>query len=551
MLKQLTINNYALIQKLEMSPSNQLNIITGETGAGKSIMLGAVGLLLGNRADTKVLFDEEQKCFIEGIFEIAEYKLKTLFDEEELEYDSEAIIRREISPSGKSRAFINDTPVTLDVLKKLGEKLMDVHSQHDNLKISQQLYQLSVLDIFAGNDQEIAEYQNAFRQYKSTKKEFQKLLEEAKRLKEESDFVKFQHEELEKANLVDGEQEKLEQELEQLENAEEIKLKLNGIMAVLDKGEASGLLQIAEAQSLAKSLSKFGHNYSEIETRLLSALIELRDITAEAEKLEEKIAYDPELIAATKDRLSLIFSLQQKHRLASVNELLVLKKSLAEKVGRTNDIEDALVLADRNCKIAHDNVIAKGKVLTKSRLQVIPELVSALEVLLRQLGMPDAVFQVSLDSIEADAMGYDAVNFLFSANKGIAPQDIRQVASGGEFSRLMFCIKYVLADKTALPTIIFDEIDTGISGEVAKKMAAMMKQMADNHQVISISHLPQFAAQGDAHYFVYKDNTQAKTVSKMKLLDNEERIMEIAKMIDGENPSAAALASAKGLINHQ
>lgn len=549
MLSQLKIQNYALIESLQMTPSPALNIITGETGAGKSIMLGAVGLLLGHRADTKVLFNTDQKCVIEGVFDISDYALNDLFTEEDLDYEGQTIIRREIAPSGKSRAFVNDTPVTLDVLKKLGIRLMDIHSQHDNLNIGDQKYQLEVVDIFAGHSDLTDDYRTRFSAYKKARNTYNTLKSTADQLGQEADFFQFQYEELSKADLVDGEQETLEEELQQLENAEDIKLKLNQLIAALGDEDMGATQLMSSATSIIQQLRRFGEGYSSLSERLQSVLIETQDILDETSRLEEKIHHDPARIEKVKERISLIFSLQQKHRVHTIAELLSLQAELETKVEKSNNIDSELAsaLADMNDK--KQQAESSADALSDSRKSVQQKLAHLITELLHKLGMPEASFEVQITGRELDQSGRDEVQFLFSANKGIAPQDIRQVASGGEFSRLMFCLKYVLADKTALPTIIFDEIDTGVSGEIAKKMVGMMKQMANGHQVIAISHLPQFAAKGDRHYFVFKDNTSTRTVSKIRVLDEDERIFEIAKMIDGDNPTASAVQSAKDLIS--
>ena len=548
MLKHLSIQNYALIASLEMDPSSKLNIITGETGAGKSIMLGAVGLLLGNRADTKVLFNPDEKCVIEGHFDLTPYRLKSFFADEDLDYEDITIIRRDISKAGKSRAFVNDLPVTLDVLKKLGVKLMDIHSQHDNLQLGDQLYQMNVLDLYAENQDLLLAYNQAYKSYKKATKAYETLKAEASRLREEADFHQFQFEELEKANLKPGEEEALDQELEALENAEDIKLKLNQAITGISGEEFAATDQLKTAQNLLQQLSRFGDQYTSLQERLQSALIEIEDINVELGKLEEKILHDPARIEEVKDRVSLIFSLQQKHRVKTIDELIEIRQQLEEKVLQTANLDEALEQAKNDYEKALAVVKEAGEELSESRQSVVIGLKKQLEELLTQLGMPNAQFEVAIEEADLGQHGTDSINFLFSANKGIAPQDIRQVASGGEFSRLMFCIKYILASKTALPTIIFDEIDTGVSGEVAKKMVNMMKTMANSHQVIAISHLPQFAAKGDQHYFVFKDDSQHKTISRIKTLTGEQRILEIAKMIDGENPSPNALQSARDLI---
>ncbi|MEQ9299127.1 MAG: DNA repair protein RecN [Cyclobacteriaceae bacterium] len=548
MLSQLKIQNYALIETLEMTPSPSLNIITGETGAGKSIMLGAVGLLLGNRADTKVLFNTDQKCVIEGAFDISDYQLNSLFENEDLDYDAQTIIRREISPSGKSRAFVNDTPVTLDILKKLGVRLMDIHSQHDNLNIGDQKYQLEVLDIFANHPDLLSDYTGHYSTYKEANRAYTDLKSTADQLRQEADFFQFQYDELSKASLVDGEQEALENELQELENAEDIKLKLNQLVSALGDEEMGATSLLSNATSLIQQLSRFGDHYSSLNERLHSVLVETQDILDETNRIEEKVIHDPARIEEVKERISLIFSLQQKHRVQTISELLAIQAELEVKVEKSSSIDTeldkALAHLNKNKTKAED----AADHLSKSRKSVQKNLGLQITELLRKLGMPEATFEVTIADQEMDSSGRDAVQFVFSANKGVAPQDIRQVASGGEFSRLMFCLKYILADKTALPTIIFDEIDTGVSGEIAKKMVAMMKEMAQAHQVIAISHLPQFAAKGDQHYFVYKDNSSDRTISKIKVLDEDQRVFEIAKMIDGDNPSTSAVQSARDLI---
>jgi DNA repair protein RecN (Recombination protein N) len=548
MLQHLLIKNYALIQHLEISPSKELNIITGETGAGKSIMLGAIGLLIGNRADTKVLYDEEEKCVIEGTFDISAYNIKAIFAEEELDYEATCIIRREISPSGKSRAFINDTPVTLDSLKKVGFYLMDIHSQHDTLLLGSNAFQLQIIDAFAQNEELLKSYQVSYKAFKKAKTTFDKLLTEADEMKKEASFNQFLYEELKKANFKDGEQEEIEGELEILEHAEEIKLKLNQLLNTLSTSEFSVNTNLASANQVLVQLSKYGQKYKSLQDRVESCLIELKDITSEIEKDEEQVEYDPDKIQLNKERISLIYQLQQKHSVKTIAELLDIQSSLEEKVNKVLNLDEEISNAKQALEEAEDLMMQQAYLLSASRKAVFEKFTEEVQLLVRDLGMPDATLLMNCNETMAQNTGIDEINLLFSANKGIKPQDLKSVASGGEFSRLMFCIKFVLADKTALPTIIFDEIDTGISGEVAMKMVNMMKLMSKNHQVISISHLPQIAAKGDAHYFVYKDNSSGKTKSNIRKLTEEERIMEIAKMIGGEKPSSIAFENAKELL---
>ncbi len=548
MLVHLSIKNYALIQSLEIDPATKLNIITGETGAGKSIMLGAVGLLLGKRADTKALLNDSEKCIIEGTFNVSDYNLNQLFDEKELDYEEETIIRREITPSGKSRAFINDTPVTLDILRGITNRLIDVHSQHDQLLLGTGQFQLNLIDLFAGHGSLIENYQKAFLLFSNAKRHYEILLSEAAEINKEKDYNNFLLEELDKINLIVGEQSMLEEELKVLESAEEVKTKLFEASAILDNEAQSVNLQLEAINTLLNQLVRISPTYKSLQERLNSCLIELRDITDEINTAQDNITHDPEKTAAYQEKLSGIYNLQQKHQVTSLEELIVIKEELSEKVLRAANLDDEIDKAEKEKHSLEEKMMKHATVLSESRQKHFEPITDAIEKLLNSLGMPNAALQVSSKIAEAGGHGIDIVNLLFSANKGVAPQPLKNVASGGEFARLMFCIKYILADKTALPTIIFDEIDTGISGEIAIKMATMMQTMAQNHQVISISHLPQFAAKGDAHFFVYKDNNAAKTISKIKVLAKEERILEIAKMIGGDHPTDSAFENARELM---
>jgi DNA repair protein RecN (Recombination protein N) len=548
MLKSLSISNYALIDQLLMQPSQGLSMITGETGAGKSIMLGAVGLLLGNRADTRVLLHEEKKCVVEGVFEIREYGLKAYFEELELDYEDACIIRREISAGGKSRSFINDTPVLLDTLKILGSKLMDVHSQHDTLLLGEGAYQLALVDAFSQAQAELSAYQQAFRAFKKAKKDFDELKRQAAELQKEADFNQFQLEELSALSLVSGEQSDLESTQEILENAEDIKLKINELLTVFQDeqfGTSQGLGQIQHGlQALERLAQKFG-TYRE---RFQSVFIELKDLMEGLSDEESTVEVDFEKLDKIRDRLSRIYQLQKKHGVQTVEELIAIERHLAEKVFQFQNLDENLSLAERNYTESEKQLLENGKILSEKRKSCFSFFEKSLEELLAGLGMENAKIKMDIQTIPPSGSGLDEVEILFSANKGGTPQPLKKVASGGEFSRLLFAIKYLMADKMALPTLIFDEIDTGISGEVALQMVRMMKDISQNHQVICITHLPQVAAKGESHYFVYKDNSSDKTVSKIKLLNREERVQELAKMIAGANPSASALASAKELL---
>ncbi len=549
MLIGLVIKNYALIRELEIHPSPHLNVVTGETGAGKSIMLGAIGLLLGNRADGKALWDENEKCIVEGVFDISSYKLQSAFESANLDYEQQAVIRREISPGGKSRAFINDTPVTLEIMRSIGGRLMDVHSQHETLELGSRIFQLDFIDSYASNLSLKDKYKEAWKNFVVAKTNFESLQKEATLLKQESDFVKFQLEELTKAELQSDEQERLESELKVMEHAEEIKIQLNTILAQLSQSEFAVSPVLGSVRNTLHSISVYSADYQKLYERLESVRIELDDILDEVEREEERVEFDPKRTAKTKDRLSLIYQLMQKHRMKDVNELLALQESLQLKFDKTANLDETLLSAKRILESSGIELKRTAQDLTKSREKVFSPLCKQVTQLLLDLGIPNAVLKIEHQVVEPTVSGQDYVELLFSANKGIAPKPLAQVASGGEFSRLMFSIKYVMAAKTALPTLVLDEIDNGISGEIAIQLGKMMKEMATRHQLITITHLPQIAAKGDAHYFVYKDNKASKTISLVKQLSPDERIDEIAKMIAGANPSRLALENARELMS--
>lgn len=548
MLTDLLIKNYALIEQLKMKPHGALNIITGETGAGKSIMLGAIGLLLGNRADTKVLYNEEDKCVVEASFLIWSYNLKKIFEENDIDYEDHTTIRREIVPGGKSRAFINDSPVTLDMLKKIGSYLIEIHSQNDNLLLSDHLFQLQVVDIFAGNGELVKKYGEVFKNYQSLKKAYEQMQAENAQSLKEFEYNNFLLQELNKANLTEGEQEQLESEEQLLERAEEVKTRLNTVAEYLSRSEncVNDLLK-----SVVQQLNPVAGLSKEIESlreRAESCLIELQDIAKEVEREEEMVEHNPERITEVQGRLSLLYNLQQKHQVKSVTELLEIQQNLTEKVNKVLNFDEQLSVLKMQLDEAEIEVNAQAAQLSEIRRQFAAQIEEEIIKLIVDLGMPNGVVKISFEKTEPMAFGFDLVNFLFSANKGIAPQEISKVASGGEFSRLMFAIKFILAGKTALPTIIFDEIDTGISGEVALKMGKMLKMMSTKHQVMAITHLHQIAAKGNHHYFVYKDDSSDRSVSRIRQLLDEERIQVIAEMISGAQPTESALTSARELL---
>ncbi|HSI76521.1 MAG TPA: DNA repair protein RecN [Lunatimonas sp.] len=548
MLTHLSITNYALIQQLEMDPSKGLNMITGETGAGKSIMLGAIGLLLGNRADTKSLYDDETKCVIEGVFQIRSYGLQGFFESEDLDYEDTCIIRREIAPSGKSRAFINDTPVRLESLKTLGKTLVDIHSQHENLLLGASSYQLALVDNYAQTAEERSSYRIAYKAYTQAKKAFEKLTLEAQALQKEADYNKFQLDELAALNLMAGDQEELEEQQSLLEHAEEIKAKLTEAITYLDHEELGALKALGAVAHQLQDLGNFGKQFAELRDRFQSAWIEIQDIQYTLAKEDDGLEVDFEKLETVRDRLSKIYQLQKKHGLDSEEGLIALSEELTDKVFQVDHLEEMLQEKQDQLATAKKHLMEQAKILSGKRVACMESFSEDLRVLLQQLGMENARVNIQRKEMLPDATGTDAVEVYFSANKGIPPQPIGQVASGGEFARLMFAIKYIMADKVALPTLIFDEIDTGISGEIALQLVKMMQEISKKHQVICISHLPQVAAKGEQHYFVYKDNSQEKTISKIRLLSPEERLTEIAKMIAGANPSASAFQSAKELL---
>ncbi|MEI9918246.1 MAG: DNA repair protein RecN [Bacteroidota bacterium] len=547
MLRYLTIKNYALIQHLEMEPAPGLNVITGETGAGKSIMLGAVGLLLGNRADTKVLWDENEKCITEAEFDIGAYKLQKLFKSEDLDYEARTVIRREISAAGKSRAFINDTPVTLDVLRKITSRLMDIHSQHETLELGSRSFQLNLIDSYAGNQKILEQYEAQWLAYTTANQEYQALLAESNALKQDADFVKFQLDELVKASFNAGEQETLESELKIQEHAEEIKGKLVHVIRALGTSEYAVSTLLADVRAQLNVISGYSAAYQTLHKRIESLKIELDDILKEIESEEENVEFDEARREEVSQRLSVLYTLLKKHRVNNIAALLKVQEDFETRSSKVNNLDALLADLKQKASKAKEDLDQKADALSKSRQKAFAPLAKQMISLLKELGIPDAKVKIDSEEVVAGPTGKDNVEVFFSANKGIDVRPLAQVASGGEFSRLMFCIKYIMAEKTAMPTLVLDEIDTGVSGEIAIGLGKLMKEMARGHQVISISHLPQIAARGDAHYFVYKNSDSKKTVSSIRKLSETERVDEIAKMIGGKT-SASTIASAKELL---
>lgn len=553
MLKRLYVRNYVLIEELDISFGKGMSIITGETGAGKSILLGALGLILGQRADAGALQNKTKKCIIEGTFNIAEYKLQSFFTENELDYEEETTIRREISAEGKSRAFINDTPVTLAILKDLSSRLVDIHSQHETLLLNSNKFQLNVVDEFARNQDRLAKYSDTLATYNELKKSIEIMKEEEAKSKADFDYFNFQLNELSEANLSDPDElSSLEQEQERLENAEEIKLRLSQGFTALSGSDDNMLVQLKVIQQQIAGLAKFDKTYEEIANRIKSSLVELKDISDELERAEEAINSDNKRLEIIQDRLSLLYKLQQKHRVEDLQSLITLQAELADKVFAIGTLEDRITAKTKELEELHTKLEKDAAVLTEARKKAIPQIEKEITGNLGELAMQGALLRIALIPNEENrftADGAEKVHFLFSANKGGDFKEISKVASGGELSRLMLCIKALMAKLTSMPTVIFDEIDTGISGETASKVGSIIKQMAAEHQVIAITHLPQMAGKGHHHYFVYKTETKGKTHTHLKILSTEERITEIARMLSGETLTEAALGNAKALLS--
>ena len=550
MLRSLYIQNYALIEKLDISFGAGFSVITGETGAGKSIILGAIGLLLGQRAEVKAIRQGVSKCVIEARFDISTYGMEPFFEENELEYEEECILRREVYASGKSRAFINDTPASLVQMKELGEQLIDVHSQHQNLLLNKEGFQLNVLDILSHNDEQLSAYQSLYREWTQAQQDLTDLIARAEQNKADEDYIRFQLEQLEEANLSVGEQEELEQETDTLSHAEEIKAGLFRVGQLLISDEGSLLAGLKESLNTMLSLQKVYSPATELAERLESTYIELKDVSQEVSSQEEDVEFNPERLEEVNDRLNLIYTLQQKHRVTTVEELLALTEEYAAKLAAITSYDERIGELTTLCDTLYNKVKKQASVLTKARTGAAREVEKQMASRLVPLGMPNVRFQVEMGMRkEPGVHGEDTVNFLFSANKNGALQSISSVASGGEIARVMLSIKAMIAGAVKLPTIVFDEIDTGVSGEIADRMADIMQEMGEqDRQVISITHLPQIAARGCAHYKVYKQDNETETNSHIRRLADEERVEEIAHMLSGATLTEAALNNAKALL---
>ena len=554
MLQSIHIQNYALIESLDIDFHSGFSVITGETGAGKSIILGAIGLLVGQRADSKAIKTGASKCVVEAHFNISTYQLEDFFNENDLEYDGEeCILRREVHASGKSRAFINDTPASLVQMKALGEKLIDVHSQHQNLLLNHEDFQLNVLDILANSREAIQTYKSLYNSYKQTARELNTLIEEAEKNRQDEEYIRFQVQQLEDAHLQAGEQEELEQELEMLTHAEDIKSSLFKVNQLMDEGEMNLVSLSKEAMQVLQSISRVYAPASEWSNRLESCYLELKDMAHEIAYASDEIEFNPTRLDYVNERLNLIYTLQQKHQLSSVEELLELAGKLNEKLDAITSSDDHIQELTQKKDLLYQQVLSQAEILTRMRTEASKEIEAQMQAYLIPLGMPNVRFAVELSPRkEPDASGMDNVSFLFSANKNGTLQQVASIASGGEIARVMLSLKAMIAGAVKLPTIIFDEIDTGVSGSIAEKMALIMQEMGQaDRQVISITHLPQIAARGAHHYKVYKEDTEVGTNSHIRILNEEERINEIAHMLSGATLTEAALNNAKALLNNE
>jgi DNA repair protein RecN (Recombination protein N) len=554
MLRQLSIKNYAIIDVLEINFSGKFNIITGETGAGKSILLGALSLILGDRADTKVLYNTDEKCSVEAHFDISKLKLRPFFEANELDYEDITIIRREINQSGKTRAFVNDTPVNLQTLKALGERLINLHNQHQTLELVEAGFQLNTIDALAANGPLLKDYKQQYNSYRENKQWLEALRLAQRNASTESDFIQFQLKELGDATLQEDEQEQLEAEQQTLSNVEEIKTSLGAANRILDDSELSLINQLTEVQSHLRHIKQFNTEVAILSERIASAAIELKDIVREMEHLNDATSHDPQRLEEVNTRLALLYRLTKKYGVSDVKSLIEIERGLQSKVSSADNSAQEIAALELQIATQHKSLLAIADKLHQARKSVVKETENGVNTLLKKVGMPDATFKISVEQLpkgEFNSDGFSVVQFLFSANKGFAPQEIRFVASGGELSRLMLCIKSLLAGYTELPTMIFDEIDTGISGEVAKRVGEIMKKLCDRHQIIAITHLPQMATAGDTHFYIYKETKSDKTRTRIKELKGEDRVLEIAKMLSGEQVSDAALANARELISGQ
>ena len=550
MLKQLYIKNFTLIDTLDMEFRSGFSVITGETGAGKSIILGAIGLLLGQRADSKSVKMGTDKCVIEAHFDLSRYGMERFFDENEIEFDAEdTIIRRELTSAGKSRAFINDTPVALSMLKELGEQLVDVHSQHQNLLLNKQDFQLNVVDIIADDAKELTDYQQTYVRYQELKKEEQRLREDIEQGRQQVDFMQFQYDELTNARLSDGEQEELEQRSETMSHSEDIKTALYEAESALSGDEGGVVSNLKKAVSALQGIEHVYPDVAELAERMNSCYIELKDAAAEVSGKMDDVDFDPAELDMVNTRLDRIYELQKKYKVERVDQLLAIQEELGRKLSNIENSDEALAEIERQVSETLKDARRMAELLTEKRRVAAGAIEKQMRERLVPLGMPNVRFEIAVEQEPLGRCGQDKVSFLFSANTSTPLQPVSQVASGGEIARVMLSLKAMISGAVKLPTIIFDEIDTGVSGKIAEQMARMMSEMGHcDRQVISITHLPQIAALGSTHYKVYKDETAQGTTTHMLMLNDEERVREIAQMLSGSDVSEAAIQNAKELL---
>lgn len=549
MLTRLSIKNYVLIEELDISFDEGLSIITGETGAGKSILLGALNLILGQRADSSNVMNASGKCIIEADFDISSYDLETFFTANELDHDKHVIVRREITSEGKSRSFINDTPVTLNLLRELGEKLVDIHSQHETLLINNKQFQLSVIDAYANNRSLLNEYGKLFHEYKSLNEQLAEVKNAEQRSKADEDYFRFQFDELETARLQADEVLTLEEEQERLANADDIVLKLSSVNAALNGEDDTVIQRLTFVRNDLQQMSKYGQEFRSLSERIQTVLIELKDIADEAEQSIQNITTDPDALERIRERLNLIYQLLHKHRVEKVSDLIELHQSFKSRLEGIESLDERISQLTKEVESVRIKLKDAASCLTNARMKAIPAIEKQVISQLSDLAMPHATLKISVTTTEEfSGTGTDRVQFFFAANKGAELKEIQKAASGGELSRLMLCIKSLQAKSVAMPTVIFDEIDTGISGETAAKTGNILRQMAIKHQVIAISHLPQIAAQGNHHFQVYKEVLKKSTRTGLRPLKNDERVSEIARMLSGEQLTEAALLNARELL---
>ncbi|NJW51460.1 DNA repair protein RecN [Salinimicrobium oceani] len=550
MLTNLSIKNYALIEDIQMDLRSGFTIITGETGAGKSIMLGALSLLLGKRADFSAIRNAEKKCVIEGTFSISSYNLKDLFAEEDLDYEPQTIIRREILPSGKSRAFINDTPANLSSLQALGERLLDIHSQHETLSLGDNDYQFLVIDSLAANEARLKEYQKELQQLKRLQKELQQLREDQAQATKEYDYNLFLLTELQQAKLEPGMQEELEERYEELSNVEQLTEQLGGAINNIQQEEIGAAASLREAKNSLQKISGISNQYHQLFERLQSVNIELDDIASELDSALDKVEANPAELEQVNAKLQVLYNLQKKHAVATVAELKEIQEELAKKVAVSENADEEIARSEKAIFEKKEELHKIASEIHTSRKSIIPKFIQEVETILDDLGMPNATLKIELEQQkEFYANGQDKLTWLLAANKGGSYNDIKKAASGGELSRIMLAVKSILATYSQLPTIIFDEIDTGVSGDIAQKMAGILQKMGKNMQVIVITHLPQIAGKGDRHFKIYKEDAAHSTITNIKELKGEDRIEELAMMLGGKNISESAVAHAKALLN--